>query len=86
MGNSFNKLLTRQIKRHFGSTDALPEELKSIIGDINNTYENFENDTIYASVFSQPTILGMTEEWNFFDLRKEENFTEIFHDFINRIQ
>jgi hypothetical protein len=45
-----------------------------------------ENDTIYASVFSQPNNLGMTEEWNFFDLRKEENFTEIFHDFLNSIQ
>lgn len=45
-----------------------------------------ENDTIYASVFSQPNNLGMTEEWNFFDLRKEENFTEIFHEFLNSMQ
>jgi len=41
-----------------------------------------ENDTIYAAIFSQPNELGMTEEWNFYDLRKELNFTEIFHEFM----
>ncbi len=45
MESNFNKLLTRQLKRHFGSVDNLPEELKGIIQDINNTYENFEDDT-----------------------------------------
>ena len=42
-----------------------------------------ENDTIYAVVYSQPNQFGMTEEWNFFHIRKEENFTEIFHDLAN---
>jgi len=40
-----NKLLLRQIKRHFGSIDNLPDELKGIFQDINNTYDNFEDDT-----------------------------------------
>jgi len=40
-----NKLLLRQIKRHFGSVDNLPDELKGIFLDINNTYDNFEDDT-----------------------------------------
>ena len=45
MENSLNKLLARQIKKHFGSTEPLPDQLKGIIQDINNTYENFEDDT-----------------------------------------
>jgi PAS domain S-box-containing protein len=42
---NLNKLLARQIKRHFGSVDKMPDQLKGIISDINNTYENFEDDT-----------------------------------------
>jgi len=42
---NLNKLLLRQIKKHFGSIDNLPGQLKGIIQDINNTYENFEDDT-----------------------------------------
>ena len=45
MGNNLNKLLMRQIKRHFGSVDLLPRELLGILQDINNTYEGFEDDT-----------------------------------------
>lgn len=45
MEDKMNKLLTRQIKRHFGSFDYLPIELKGIINDINNTYNSFEDDT-----------------------------------------
>jgi hypothetical protein len=44
MEENLNKLLIRQIKRHFGSTDNLPDELKVFIQDINNTYENSEDD------------------------------------------
>ena len=45
MENNLNNLLVRQIKRHFGSIDNLPDQLKGIIQDINNTYANFEDDT-----------------------------------------
>ena len=44
MGNSLNKLLLRQIKRHFGTIDHLPDEMRGIIQDISNTYANFEDD------------------------------------------
>ncbi len=44
MEQKLNKLLTRQIKRHFGSTDNLPEELKGILMDINDTYNDFDGD------------------------------------------
>ncbi len=40
-----NKLLARQIKRHFGSLENIPDELQGIIADINNTYENFDSDS-----------------------------------------
>jgi len=34
----------RQIKKHFGSIDNLPEQLKGIFQDINSTYESYEDD------------------------------------------
>ena len=40
-----NKLLLRQIKRHFGSVDAVPESLTGFIKDISDSYKNFEDDT-----------------------------------------
>jgi len=45
MENKLNKLLLRQIKRHFGAVDPLPDGLVGFIQDINNTYENFEEDS-----------------------------------------
>lgn len=44
METNLNKLLLRQIKKHFGSIDNIPDQLKGMIQDINNTYENFEDD------------------------------------------
>ena len=45
MESKLNKLLARQLKKHFGSVANMPEELQGIILDINNTYENFKDDT-----------------------------------------
>ena len=44
MDTNYCKLLTRQIKRHFGSIDNLPIDLQGIMLDINNTYIGFEDD------------------------------------------
>ena len=44
MKNSLNELLVRQINRHFGSIDNMPEELKGIIQDIDNTYKSFDDE------------------------------------------
>jgi len=41
----WNKLLLRQIKRHFGSVENLPEGAMDFIKIINSTYEDFENDS-----------------------------------------
>ncbi len=38
-----------------------------------------ENDTIYATLVSQLTSLGMTAEWNFLEISKIDNFSEVFH-------
>jgi len=45
METNLNKLLKRQIKRHFGSADTIPIELESFIQDINDTYTNFDEDS-----------------------------------------
>jgi PAS domain S-box-containing protein len=45
MDTNLNKLLKRQINKHFGSTDNLPDEMKGIIMEINETYNNFDDDT-----------------------------------------
>jgi PAS domain S-box-containing protein len=44
MGDSIHKLLLRQIRRHFGSIDQLPDEMKGFIQDVSNTYANSEDD------------------------------------------
>jgi len=44
MGDSLNKLLLRQIRRHFGSIDQLPEGIGGFIQDVSSTYANFEDD------------------------------------------
>ena len=45
MESNLNKLLKRQIKKHFGSSENIPEEFLGIIRDINETYNNFDEDT-----------------------------------------
>lgn len=45
MESTYNKLLIRQIKRHFGSLEALPEEIFNFVQDVNNTYTSFDEDT-----------------------------------------
>jgi len=42
---SLNKLLLRQVNRRFGSYENIPDELKGFLKDINDTYNNFEDDT-----------------------------------------
>jgi len=44
MDTSLNKLLHRQIKRHFGSIDNLPDNLMGLIRDVNDTYIAHEDD------------------------------------------
>ena len=45
MKTNMNKLLALQISKHFGSTSNLPEELNGFIKDINDSYNDFGDDT-----------------------------------------
>lgn len=57
----------------------LNESVKEII-----TKQNIkEKHTVKAILFSVVSEIGMTEEWNFIELSKVDNFSEIFHDMIN---
>jgi len=40
----WNKLLLRQIKKHFGTPDDLPDEVRGIFQDINDSYHNYDDD------------------------------------------
>jgi PAS domain S-box-containing protein len=44
MEANLNKLLVRQVKKHFGSVANIPEEISNFILDINSTYDNFKDD------------------------------------------
>ncbi len=44
MDNKYNKLLSRQILRHFGDSNSIPDNLKVFIETINETYNNFYED------------------------------------------
>jgi PAS domain S-box-containing protein len=44
METRLNKILLRQIKKHFGTSDNGPAEFTAILNDISKTYESFEDD------------------------------------------
>ena len=68
-----NKLLTRQIKRHFGSLENLPAELQGILNDINNTYESFEDDTL---LLQNSIEISSQELRNAYDKHKQDSETQ----------
>ena len=39
-----HKLLVRQLKRHFGSIDSIPEEWKSLLDTVDIAYHEFDAD------------------------------------------
>ncbi|KAF0197310.1 MAG: multi-sensor hybrid histidine kinase [Bacteroidetes bacterium] len=44
MESDLNKLLLRQLKRHFGRTEGLPDELSDFLSDISDTYKSNDED------------------------------------------
>lgn len=44
-----------------------------------------ENNTVWATLYSEISDIGMTEEWFFVDIRREDNFSEVFHEIIDNI-
>ncbi|PKP46889.1 MAG: hypothetical protein CVT94_13225 [Bacteroidetes bacterium HGW-Bacteroidetes-11] len=73
MENQLNKLLIRQIKKYFGSPENVPDELKSIFNDINNTYENFEDD---ISLLQNSIEISSQELRNAFQKHKKDAETQ----------
>ncbi len=44
MEQALNKLLQRQLKRHFGSLTSVPVEFQSFLHDVSDSYNNLEDD------------------------------------------
>lgn len=44
MRNHLHKLLERQIKKHFGSIEDIPDEFNALLTNISNTYKSFDDD------------------------------------------
>jgi hypothetical protein len=57
-------------------------ELENSVKDHIRRLKFKEKDIISAVIFSQPNQFGMTEEWHFYDLRRADNFGEMFHEVI----
>ena len=81
MGSDINKLLTRQIKKHFGSLETIPAELKGILNDINNTYDNFEDD---VSLLQNSIEISSQELRNAFQKHKRD--AEVQKETISKIK
>ena len=81
MENHLNKLLARQIKKHFGAVDNLPKELLGVIEDINNTYFGFEDDT---QLLQNSIEISSQELRDAF--QKHKNDAEVQKDTINKIK
>ena len=45
MDQALNKLLLRQLKRHFGAASTVPQEFEGFLLDVSNSYNNLEDDT-----------------------------------------
>jgi hypothetical protein len=64
-----NNQLKRQIKRHFGSIENVPDDLKGFLNDINNTYESFEDD---AQLLQNSIEISSLELRSAFQKQKED--------------
>lgn len=80
MEKEINKLLLRQIKRHFGSPGKLPAELTGFLNDISDTYDSLEDDN---------SLLQLSLELSSVELRdaylKEKQEADTRKDIINKI-
>jgi len=58
MDNKYNRLLLRQIRRHFGSNEQLPEGMQGLLDDISDAYNSFEDD---AALFQNALEISSQE-------------------------
>jgi PAS domain S-box-containing protein len=73
METKIDKLLIRQIKRHFGSLENLPDKIKGFVSDINSTYKSFEDD---ADLLQNSIEISSQELRNAFQKHKEDAETQ----------
>lgn len=81
METNLNKLLARQLKRHFGTTGDLPEAIKGIIKDISDTYDSFEDD---AQMLQNSIEISSQELRDAFQKHKQD--AEAQKETINKIK
>ncbi|MEI8087827.1 MAG: PAS domain S-box protein, partial [Paludibacter sp.] len=81
METTFNKLLARQIKRHFGPVNQLPEELTALFLKINESYNNFDDD---ANLTKNMIEISSQELRDAFEIQKQN--AEKDKETINKIK
>ena len=69
-----NKLLLRQIKKHFGSEDKIPKEIEKFLEDVDNTYKSY-NDDLY--LLQNSLEISSTELRNAFQKNKQDNLESL---------
>ncbi|MBK6962438.1 MAG: response regulator [Bacteroidales bacterium] len=81
MEKQLNKLLRRQLKRHFGSVDELPPEFAGFVDAVSETYDSLEDD---ARLFQRSLDLS-SEELREAYLRQKRD-AEAQQETINKIK
>ena len=81
MTTNLNKLLARQLKRHFGTSGDLPEAIKGIIKEISDTYDSFEDD---AQMLQNSIEISSQELRDAFQKHKQD--AEAQKETINKIK
>ncbi|NTW23979.1 MAG: response regulator [Lentimicrobium sp.] len=81
MENGLNKLLQRQLKRHFGSGDNLPEELSGFVKAISETYDSLEDD---ARLYQHSLELSSQELRDAYLMKKSD--AEAKQETLNKIK
>ena len=83
-----NKLLLRQIKRHFGSVENVPKELERFLEDIGNSYKNFDDDIYLLQNSIEISSLELREAFQKHkqDADKQKNTISKVKEVINAIR
>ena len=81
METNLNKLLARQLKKHYGTSGDLPEAIKGIIKEISDTYDSFDDD---AQMLQNSIEISSQELRDAFQKHKQD--AEAQKETINKIK
>lgn len=70
MDITLNKLLNRQIKRHFGTADNVPEDLRGFLADISDTYNSRDEE---AKLFQNVLDISSLELRDAYTKQKQDS-------------